>query len=147
MNLCLRTLSFWLFLPFAPAWTQTVTPSPGSTYTASPAGSAWYGLVTLTLLVVLVAVVLRVFKRNATGAVSEGGIRVLASKSIGPRESVVVVELQGRCYLLGHTPTQVNLIDTLDDFDTHAVVPPAGPVGTLFGDGFASALTSALKKR
>ena len=147
MNFCLRTLSFWLFLLFAPAWTQTVTPPPSSTYTASPAGSAWYGLVTLTLLVVLVAVVLRVFKRNATGAVSEGGIRVLASKSIGPRESIVVVELQGRCYLLGHTPTQVNLIEALDDFDAGSITPTSAPANTLLGGGFANALTSALKKR
>ena len=147
MTFCLRTLHLWFILALAPAWSQTVSATPAPTYTASPAGSAWYGLVTLTLLVVLVAVVLRVLKRNAIGAVSDAGIRVLASKSIGPRESVVVVELQGRYYLLGHTPTQVNLIDELEGFDASAVALASQSVSAPLGSGFANALSSALKKR
>jgi len=147
MTFCLRTLFLWFLVSLAPAGSQTV-PAPTSTaYTSSPAGSAWYGLVTLTLLVVLVAVVLRVFKRNAVGAVSEGGIRVLATKPLGPRESVVVVELQGRHFMLGHTPTQVNLIAELDGLNPSLLASASATPSSGLGSDFANALTSALKKK
>ena len=141
-----------LILPFSlfqmplgsTAWAQTAAPS-SSSYGSTPGSSAWYGLVTLTLLVVLVAVVLRVFKRMGSAAVSEGGIQLLASKALGPRESVVVVQVEGRYFMLGHTPSQVALIAELDHYN-----PPDGDVArtgrTGLTTGFASALTSALRK-
>jgi flagellar protein FliO/FliZ len=98
----------------------------------------------LTLLVVLVAVVLRVYKRMGAANVTEGGIRLLASKALGPRESVVVVQLDGRYFMLGHTPSQISLIAELDHYS-----PPAGS-GSVGASGltseFAGALTSALRK-
>jgi flagellar protein FliO/FliZ len=145
-----------LILPFLlcqmPLWSTALaqtaastTASSSSSYGSSPGGSAWYGLVTLTLLVVLVAVVLRVFKRMGAAAASDGGIQLLASKALGPRESVVVVKLDGRYFMLGHTPSQVSLIAELEHYsppEGTASLPGAGSLTT----GFASALTSALRK-
>ncbi|MFM2239743.1 MAG: hypothetical protein RJA69_1117 [Pseudomonadota bacterium] len=145
-----------LMLPFllcqmllwSTAMAQTVasaSPTSSTSFGSSPGSSAWYGLVTLTLLVVLVAVVLRVYKRLGAAGASDGGIRLLASKALGPRESVVVVQLDGRYFLLGHTPSQVSLLAELDHYS-----PPEG-VTSLAGanaltTGFASALSSALRK-
>ena len=127
------------------ALAQTTAPATPASFGSSPGGSAWYGLVTLTLLVVLVAVVLRVYKRMGAAGVSDGGIQVMASKALGPRESVVVVRIEGRYFMLGHTPSQVSLISELDHYN-----PPDGqasrtvPAGLT--SGFASALSSALRK-
>jgi hypothetical protein len=111
-----------------PMWStalaQTAAPATPASYGSSPGGSAWYGLVTLTLLVVLVAVV---------------------SKSLGPRESVVVVNVDGRFFLVGHTPSNVSLIAELDHYTPPASAPTAAGSGRLASD-FAQALTSALRK-
>jgi flagellar protein FliO/FliZ len=132
-----------------PMWStalaQTAAPATPASYGSSPGSSAWYGLVTLTLLVVLVAVVLRVFKRLGAAGVSEGGIQLLASKSLGPRESVVVVNVDGRYFMLGHTPSSVSLIAELDHYTPPAGAPTAAGTGRLASD-FAQALTSALRK-
>jgi flagellar protein FliO/FliZ len=142
-----------LILPFplfqmslgSTAWAQVASPATSSSYGSTPGSSAWYGLVTLTLLVVLVAVVLRVYKRMGAAGVPDGGIQVLASKALGPRESVVVVGIEGRYFMLGHTPSQVSLIAELDHYS-----PPDGQVSRVvpggLASGFASALTSALRK-
>ena len=139
-----RTSLFTLILALGPGATlaqtsaSTVTPT-ASTLSSSPGSSAWYGLVTLTLLVVLVAVALRIYKRLGAPGPSEGSIQLLASKPLGPRESVVVVRLQDRIFVLGHTPSQVSLIAELDDFR-----PEAAPVA--MAGGFAHVLTKALRK-
>ena len=136
-------LSLFQMPLWSSAWAQST--SSASSYGSTPGSSAWYGLVTLTLLVVLVAVVLRVFKRMGAAGVSDGGIHVLASKALGPRESVVVVQVEGRYFMVGHTPSQVSLIAELEHFS-----PPDGQTnGTSPGGlatGFANALTSALRK-
>jgi len=132
-------------LLWSTASAQTATPSSPASFGSSPGGSAWYGLVTLTLLVVLVAVVLRVFKRMGAAGVSEGGIQLLASKALGPRESVVVVNIDGRYFMLGHTPSQVSLIAELDHYNPPEAMPSAVRSSGLVSD-FSQALTSALGK-
>jgi len=142
-----------LILPFSwfqmslwsTAWAQTVSSATPSSYGSTPASSAWYGLVTLTLLVVLVAVVLRVYKRVGAAGVSDGGIQVLASKPLGPRESVVVVQIEGRYFMLGHTPTQISLIAELDHY-SQPLGPTSQDVPGGLAAGFANALSSALRK-
>ena len=139
-----RTSLFTLILALGPGATlaqtgaATVAPT-SSSLSSSPGSSAWYGLVTLTLLVVLVAVALRVYKRLGAPGPSEGSIQLLASKPLGPRESVVVVRLQDRVFVLGHTPSQVSLIAELDHF-----TPDAAPAAV--SAGFAQLLTKALRQ-
>jgi len=138
LPLTLFQMSLW------PAvWAQSATPTT-ATFGSSPGGSAWYGLVTLTLLVVLVAVVLRVYKRMGAASVSEGGIQLMASKALGPRESVVVVQLDGRYFMLGHTPSQVSLIAEMDHYSPPAGVAPPG--SQRLASEFAGALSAALGK-
>ena len=140
LPLTLFQMPLWI-----PAWAQSAASSPSTSFGSTPGGSAWYGLVTLTLRVVLVAVVLRVVKRMGSAGVSDGGIRLLASKALGPRESVVVVQIEGRYFMLGHTPSQVSLIAELDHYNA-----PSGALSQAVTgqgvSGFASALTSALRK-
>jgi flagellar protein FliO/FliZ len=138
-------LSLFQMLLGSTAWAQTATPATSSSYGSTPGSSAWYGLVTLTLLVVLVAVVLRVYKRMGAAGASDGGIQVLASKALGPRESVVVVRIEGRYFMLGHTPSQISLISELDHYNPPDGQAPRSVPGGLTS-GFASALSSALRK-
>ena len=112
----------------------------GTTAASSGAGTTWYGLVTLTLLVVLVAVILRVYKRMAGTGHSDGGIAVLAAKALGPREQVVVVQVQDRILVLGYTPSNIQLLTELDSFSA-----PQGGNAEL-PSGFASLLHTALKR-
>ena len=122
------------------ASTGTNAVAPVATTSSSATGATWYGLVTLTLLVVLVAVILRVYKRMAGTGHSEGGISVLAAKALGPREQVVVVRVQDRLLVLGYTPSSIQLLTELDEFAAPTGHPPAMP------SGFSSLLHTALKR-
>ena len=123
-------------------WASTGTPAVATVVTpsSSATGATWYGLVTLTLLVVLVAVILRVYKRMAGTGHSEDGISVLAAKALGPREQVVVVQVQDRFLVLGYTPSSIQLLTELDSFSAPTVRPPVMP------SGFLSLLHTALKR-
>jgi flagellar protein FliO/FliZ len=123
------------------AWASTGTNAANAANSATTGtGATWYGLVTLTLLVVLVAVILRVYKRMAGTGHADGGITVLAAKSLGPREQVVVVQVQGRILVLGYTPSNIQLLTELDEFSA-----PAGAAAPL-PSGFSSLLNTALKR-
>ena len=61
------------------------------------------------------------------------------------RESVVVVNIDGRYFMLGHTPSQVSLIAELDHYNPPEGVPSGAGSGNLVSD-FSQALTSALGK-
>jgi flagellar protein FliO/FliZ len=96
--------------------------------TSSVWGGAWLGLVTLTMLIVLTAVVVWIYRRGSQNSVANGRIQLLATFAIGPRERLIVVRIQDRVLALGHTPTHINLLTELEDFEP---IPGAGqlPVG------------------
>lgn len=94
---------------------------------SSALGAAWLGLVTLTLLVVLFAVVLWLYRRGQQAGNATGSIRVLASQALGPRERVVVVRIDDRILALGHTPTHISLLTELESFDESAAPPALVP--------------------
>ncbi len=100
-------------------------------------GGAWLGLVTLSLLVVLVAVVVWLFRRGTQNTAVGGQIQLLATFPIGPRERLLVVRMQDRILAIGHTPTNISLLTELEDFE-----PMAGN-GTL-PSGFAGQLMTLL---
>jgi flagellar protein FliO/FliZ len=110
--------------------------SPSSS-SASVWGGAWLGLVTLTLLIVLAAVVVWLYRRGAQGTVMGGQIQLLAAFPVGPRERLLVVRMQDRILALGHTPTHISLLTELEDFE-----PMAG-AGQL-PSGFSNQLMSLL---
>lgn len=119
------------------AWANTSATAASST---ASGGATWYSLVTLTLLVVLVAVVLRVYKRMVGLGPSDPHLQILARQSLGAREQVVVVRIQDRYFALGYTPTQVNLIAELDEFTPSSAAAVAAP------NGFSELLSKARLK-
>ncbi len=112
--------------------------APGSS--SSVWGGAWLGLVTLSLLVVLVAVVVWLFRRGAQGSTVGGQIQLLAAFPVGPRERLLVVRMQDRILALGHTPTHISLLAELDDFE------PMANSGSL-PSGFAGQLMTLLSRK
>ncbi len=120
---------------------QTAAPfsSAAQVPTTSPSvwGSAWLGLVTLSMLVVLFAVVLWLFRRGSQGSASSEQMQLLATFPVGPRERLLVVRMGDRILALGHTPSQISYLTELESFDStlsQGVLP----------SGFASQLQSML---
>lgn len=112
--------------------------SSGSSGSSSSVwGGAWLGLVTLSLLVVLAAVVVWLFRRGAQSTTVGGQIQLLAAFPVGPRERLLVVRMQDRILALGHTPTHISLLAELDDFE------PMAKSGSL-PSGFAGQLMTLL---
>ena len=112
--------------------------SSGSSGSSSSVwGGAWLGLVTLSLLVVLAAVVVWLFRRGAQSTTVGGQIQLLAAFPVGPRERLLVVRMQDRILALGHTPTHISLLAELDDFE------PMANSGSL-PSGFAGQLMTLL---
>ena len=94
----------------------------------------------LSLLVVLVAVVVWLFRRGAQGSTVGGQIQLLAAFPVGPRERLLVVRMQDRILALGHTPTHISLLAELDDFE------PMANSGSL-PSGFAGQLMTLLSRK
>lgn len=111
--------------------------SPATSSSSSVWGGAWLGLVTLSLLIVLVAVIVWLFRRGAQSSAVGGQIQLLAAFPVGPRERLLVVRMQDRILALGHTPTHISLLAELDDFE------PAPGNGALPA-GFAGQLMTLL---
>jgi flagellar protein FliO/FliZ len=110
--------------------------------TASSGGATWYSLVTLTLLVVLVAVALRVYKRMAGSGPADPQLQVLARQNLGPREQILVVKIQDRFFALGYTPSQISVIAELEEYTPTSLPQAALP------SGFSELLSKArLKER
>jgi len=129
---------FGIFSVAAQAQALSAPVSSGSSGSSSSVwGGAWLGLVTLSLLVVLAAVVVWLFRRGAQSTTVGGQIQLLAAFPVGPRERLLVVRMQDRILALGHTPTHISLLAELDDFE------PIANSGTL-PSGFAGQLMTLL---
>jgi len=119
-----------------PAWGQvTIQTSSGS-----GAAGAWFGLITLSLLVVLVAVLLWLFRKGRIVGAGNTGIDLLAMQSLGPREQIVIVRINGRILVLGHTSAQINLLAELSDFQAPTMRQASLP------ESFRAQLNSLLAK-
>jgi len=139
MPILKRSLAF-TFFGIASVCVQAQSLAASSSSTSSSAsvwGGAWLGLVTLTLLIVLAAVVVWLYRRGAQGNLVGGQIQLLAAFPVGPRERLLVVRMQDRILALGHTPTHISLLTELEDFE-----PMAG-TGKL-PSGFSDQLISLL---
>jgi len=139
MPILKRSLAF-TFFGIASVCVQAQSLAASSSSTSSSAsvwGGAWLGLVTLTLLIVLAAVVVWLYRRGAQGNLVGGQIQLLAAFPVGPRERLLVVRMQDRILALGHTPTHISLLTELEDFE-----PMAGS-GNL-PSGFSDQLISLL---
>jgi|688.fasta_scaffold817784_2 flagellar protein FliO/FliZ len=137
-----RTLVGSLFGIFM--WSvQAQTAAPFSSAAQAPAsnssvwGSAWLGLITLSMLVVLVALVIWLYRRGTQGTATGGQIQLLAAFPVGPRERLLVVRMGDRIVALGHTPSQITYLTELESFE-----PTLG--NSVLTSGFAGQLQSLL---
>jgi len=100
---------------------QTAAPFSSAAQAPAPAssvwGSAWLGLVTLSMLVVLAAVVVWLYRRSTQGTSTGGQIQLLAAFPVGPRERLLVVRMGDRILALGHTPSQISYLTELESFE------------------------------
>ena len=80
-------------------------------------------------------------KRSLQIDVPNSSIRVLASQSLGPRERIVIVEVAGRPYAIGHTPSQITMLLEMDPSDVKDL-----PKYTPIASDFAKKLTTMIKK-
>ena len=102
---------------------QAQTAVPFSSAAQAPATSssvwsgAWLGFVTLSMLVVLVAVVVWLYRRGTDGTATGGQIQLLAAFPLGPRERLLVVRMGDRILALGHTPSQISYLTELESFE------------------------------
>ena len=118
---------------------QAQTAAPFSSAAQAPAssssvwGGAWLGLVTLSMLVVLVAVVVWLYRRGTQGTATGGQIQLLAAFPVGPRERLLEVRMGARILALGHTPSQITYLTELESFEPTLGVGalPAGFAGQL----------------
>ncbi len=109
--------------------------------TAGGGSFIWLTLVTLILAAALVALVAWYIKRSLQIDVPNSSIRVLASQSLGPRERIVIVEIAGRPYAIGHTPSQITMLLEMDPSDVKDL-----PKYTPIASDFAKKLTTMIKK-
>jgi flagellar protein FliO/FliZ len=140
MPILKRSLAF-TFFGIASVCVQAQSLAASSSSTSSSAsvwGGAWLGLVTLTLLIVLAAVVVWLYRRGAQGNLVGGQIQLLAAFPVGPRERLLVVRMQDRILALGHTPTHISLLTELEDFEPMA---GAGNLPSGFSDQLISLLS------
>ena len=86
------------------------------------------GLMVVLAIIFVLAYVVR--KLNLVPS-SNSVIKTIAVSSLGQREKVVLVEVQGQQYLLGVTSHQINLIDKIN--------PDSNFVSQSFSDELASA--------
>jgi flagellar protein FliO/FliZ len=79
-------------------------------------GIAGYGSA-LSLLLLLVAVAVWLLwrrPRNAAGRRTRSSLRTLEASALGPRDRLLLVECEGRRYLLSQGVQGVRLLDRLD---------------------------------
>lgn len=92
-------------------------------------------------IILLILAAARVIKR--TGFASKGagtrGLKVTASTSLGPRERVVIVEVEDARLVLGVTASQINVLHTLP-------LRPWCPTRTRPPADFQSMMKSLLKR-
>lgn len=93
-------------------------------------------------IIVLILAAAWVIKRLGFAPKSAGtrGLKVTASTSLGPRERVVIVEVEDARLVLGVTASQINVLHTLPAAPAEAEEKPASPAD------FQAMMKSLLKR-
>jgi len=104
---------------------MAASPAPeiANTLGSAPGGSLfvanWLWFFVLSALVVGVAFLVAILQqRNKRSAGEERKIRILNVHRIGPKEAIVVSEIDGRTFVLGHTQHSINLLTELKSSST-----------------------------
>jgi len=112
---------------------------------AGPVGSSDVVSLILSLLVVVAAILAVgwIYSRVQGGRTAAGdAINIIASRPIGPKERILVIEVAGKQLLVGMTASQVQ---TLHVFDAPAIEPVSAETGAGFADRLRSAIRGAGK--
>jgi len=100
-----------------------------------------FSFIWLALAAALIWVVAYLVKRDSALRASNPHVKILAQQALGPRERVIVVNVLNRILVIGHTPTQINLLTELDPEDVaHMKQQPANV-------DFANQLRALVKRK
>ncbi|MCG2621665.1 flagellar biosynthetic protein FliO [Arthrobacter sp. I2-34] len=83
-------------------------------------------LLSLAVVLGLLWVLQRRFSRGAAGSSGDVELTVLSRRNVSPKASVVVVETDGKRFLLGVTEQSVNVLHTSDAPEPAPAEEPAG---------------------
>jgi flagellar protein FliO/FliZ len=89
----------------------------------------------------LIWVVAYLVKRDSAMRASNPHVMILAQQALGPRERVLVLNVLNRILVVGHTPTQINLIAELEPEDVANLKPQTPSVD------FANHLRQFVKRK
>lgn len=126
-------------------------PLTGGAGTFSLATSIFKAIGALVLILGLMLLMARLFRKLGTGIGAMGQnalINVLETRVLGPKKQVSVIEVGGEVLVLGVTDQQINLISRLDDPSRllrPAVAKPAANGRIRRDSGFAALLDKALR--
>ena len=104
-------------------------------------GSLALSFVSLGAVCLLAWGALRVLAGRGIGRASSGVVRVLARCPLEPRRSVYVIEVAGRCFLVGVGDGPMSLLAELDGARI-----PASAAAVASGAGFSDVLARVLGK-
>lgn len=76
--------------------------------------------VVLAMMVGTVYLLRKLMGRTALGADDADVIKILATKSLGPRSSIMIIETLGKVSVIGISGGQMNLLTEIDDADALA---------------------------
>jgi flagellar protein FliO/FliZ len=89
----------------------------------SVGGMLLFSFIWLALAAALIWVVAYLVKRDSAVRATNPHIMILAQQALGPRERLIVVNVLNRILVIGHTPTQINLLTELDPEDVAHLKP------------------------
>lgn len=126
---------FCLFIMGMPLLAQTaITDSTKLTVTADSLDNTlsqrgelndyFYRVIWGTILVVALLVFgLYVYKRfmGNQAVLNKGNIKILSRLNIGPRQTILIISVEGKRLLLGVTDQNINVLKELEDNDTEAL--------------------------
>ena len=89
----------------------------------SVGGMLLFSFIWLALAAALIWVVAYLVKRDSAVRASNPHVMILAQQALGPKERVIIVNVLNRILVIGHTPTQINLLTELDPEDVAHLKP------------------------
>ena len=95
---------------------------------SSVGGMLLFPFIWLALAAALIWVVAFLVKRDSAIRASNPHVMILAQQALGPRERVLVLNVLGRILVVGHTPSQINLLTELEPEDVANLKPQAASV-------------------